>query len=61
MAGVDFPTVKELMDPQDITMTLRYTLLSSSDKQHAVRTLAWAGNGSAIFPIDRAGDAAMWS
>jgi integrase len=27
MAGVDFPTVKELMDPKDITMTLRYTLL----------------------------------
>ena len=61
MAGVDFPTVQELMDHQDITMTLRYTFLSSNFKQHAVRTLARAGSGPAIFLIDRAGDAAMWS
>src|SRR5262245_13866638 len=38
-AGVDFPTVKELMNPKDITMTLRYTHLSNDHKQCAVRTL----------------------
>jgi hypothetical protein len=43
MAGVDFPTVKQLTDPKDITMTLRRTHLSSDYKQHAVRTLARVG------------------
>jgi len=43
MAGVDFPTVKELMDHKDITMTLRPTSLPSDDKQHAVRTFARLG------------------
>ena len=32
MAGVDLPTVKELMGHKDITMTLRYTHLSTDHK-----------------------------
>jgi integrase len=39
MAGVDLPTVKELMGHKDIKMTLRYTHLSAEHKQHAVRRL----------------------
>ena len=39
MAGVDLPTVRELLGHKDITMTLRYTHLSSSHKQAAVKTL----------------------
>ncbi len=39
MAGVDLPTVKELMGHKDITMTLRYAHLSSDHKQAAVRRL----------------------
>ena len=60
MAGVDFPTVQELMDHEDITMTLRYTHLSSDHKQCAVRTLERVEDKvPAIFTIDRAMDAAM--
>jgi len=33
MAGVDLPTVKELMGHKNISMTLRYTHLSSDHKQ----------------------------
>jgi site-specific recombinase XerD len=58
MAGMDFPTVKELMHPKDITMTLRRTHLSSNYKQHAVRTLARVGE---CFTMDHARDAAIWS
>jgi integrase len=39
MAGVDLPTVKELMGHKHINMTLRYTHLSSNHKQRAVDTL----------------------
>jgi len=39
MAGVDLPTVKELMGHKHIHMTLRYTHLSSDHKQRAVDTL----------------------
>src|SRR5215510_11805715 len=39
MAGVDLPTVKELLGHKDISMTLRYTHLSTDHKQHAVRLL----------------------
>ena len=39
MAGVDSPTVKELMNHKDITMTLRHTHLSGKYKQCAVRRL----------------------
>ncbi|MDH3600350.1 MAG: hypothetical protein OEU26_11995 [Candidatus Tectomicrobia bacterium] len=36
MAGVDLPTVKELMGHKEITMTLRYAHLSDDHKQRAV-------------------------
>jgi integrase len=49
MAGVDFPTVKELMDHKDITMRLRHTHLSSDYKQHAVRTFARLGERPSHF------------
>jgi integrase len=39
MAGVDLPTVKELMGHKNITMTLRYAHLSSDHKQAAVKKL----------------------
>jgi len=39
MAGVDLPTVQELMGHKTIGMTLRYTHLSSGHKQHAVIAL----------------------
>src|SRR5262245_41560471 len=60
MAGVDSPTVKELLDHKEITMTLRYTPLSSDHKQCAVRTLERVGEKvPAIFITDRARNAAM--
>ena len=60
MAGVDSPTVQELMAHKGITMTLRYTHLSSDHKQCAVRTLEWVGEKvPAIFTTDCARDAAM--
>jgi site-specific recombinase XerD len=39
MAGVDLPTVKELIGRKHIHMTVRYTHLSSDHKQRAVDTL----------------------
>jgi integrase len=39
MAGVDLPTVKELLGHKQITMTLRYAHLSSDHKHAAVRRL----------------------
>ena len=39
MSGVDLPTVQALMGHKDISMTFRYTHLSSDHKQRAVRTL----------------------
>jgi integrase len=39
MAGVDLPTVKELLGHRDISMTMRYTHLSSDHKQTAVGKL----------------------
>ena len=60
MAGVDFPTVKELMDYKDITMTLRYTHCFSDRKQRVVRTPERLRDKvPAIFTTDRARDAAM--
>jgi hypothetical protein len=35
MAGVDLPTVKELLGYRDISMTMRYIYLSSNHKQMA--------------------------
>jgi integrase len=39
MAGVDLPTVKELLGHKDIRMTMRYAHLSSDHKQAAVKKL----------------------
>lgn len=39
MIGVDLPTVQVLMGHKTITMTLRYTHLTSGHKQQAVRAL----------------------
>jgi integrase len=39
MAGVDLPTVKELLGHKDISMTMRYAHLSSDHKQAAVKKL----------------------
>jgi integrase len=39
MSGVDLPTVQTLMGDKDISMTLRYTHLSSDHKQWTVRVL----------------------
>jgi hypothetical protein len=43
MAGIDLPTVQELMGHKDIKMTLRYTHLSSDHKRRAVTALAVFG------------------
>ena len=43
MSGVDLPTVKELLGHKDISMTLRYTHLSTDHKQHAVHLLEQFG------------------
>jgi integrase len=54
MAGVDLPTVKELMGHKSIAMTLRYTHLSTDHKQRAVRVLEqFDGKVPAIFPTVR--------
>jgi len=49
MAWVDLPTVKDLMGHKDISMTLRYTHLSSDHKQRAVRALEQCGEKSQQF------------
>ena len=50
MAGVDLPTVKELLGHRDISMTMRYTHLSSDHKQTAVGKLEqFAAKVSVIF------------
>jgi integrase len=50
MAGVDLPTVKELLGHKDISMTMRYAHLSSDHKRTAVKTLERV---SAIFTTER--------
>lgn len=51
MAGVDLPTVQDLMGHKDIKMTLRYTHLSSDHKQRAVSALESFGQKvPSIFP-----------
>jgi integrase len=49
MSGVDLPTVEALMGHKDISMTLRYTHLSSDHKQRAVRALEQFGKKSHQF------------
>jgi integrase len=50
MAGVDLPTVKELLGHRDISMTMRYTHLSSDHKQTAMGKLEqFAAQVPAIF------------
>ena len=39
MAGVDLNTVRELLGHKDMAMTLRYSHLAQSHKQHAVEIL----------------------
>ena len=54
MAGVDLPTVKELMGHKSIAMTLRYMHLSIDHKQRAVRALEqFDGKVPAIFTTGR--------
>ena len=53
MSGVDFPTVPALREQEDISMTLRYTPLSSDRKQRAVKGLEVLGTKSQQFPQQR--------
>jgi hypothetical protein len=58
MVGVDLPTVKEMMGHKDITMTLRYTHLSSDHKRQASRQNAGSvwGKVPTISPTGLSGD-----
>src|SRR5262245_66534370 len=49
MSGVDLPTVKDLLGHKNITMTLRYSHLSSEHKRSAVGKLAEFGLKSHQF------------
>jgi hypothetical protein len=51
MAGVDLPTVQELLGHKDIKMTMRYTHLSPSHKRQAMVTLErqFSGKSPAYF------------
>jgi hypothetical protein len=55
MAGVDLPTVKELMGHKDIKMTLRYSHPSNRHKQNAVDALE--SFGEKVPSIFTTGDA----
>lgn len=55
MAGVDLPTVKELLGHKGVAMTLRYTHLSTDHQQRAVHALEQFGSKvPTIFPTMRA-------
>ena len=56
MARVDLATVQELMGHKDISMTLRYTHLSSDHKQRAVQELEQFGKKSHQFSQQGAGE-----
>ena len=49
MSEVDLPTVKELLEHKDISMTLRYTHLSTDHKQQAVHRLEHFGEKAPHF------------
>jgi site-specific recombinase XerD len=61
MSGVDLPTVQVLMGHKEISITLRYTHLTTDHKQQAVRALEtfgekpqqfsqhWRGQGAHVF------------
>jgi len=54
MSGIDLPTVQALMGQKDISMTLRYTHLSSDHKQRVVKALeGFGGKVPTIFPTAR--------
>jgi hypothetical protein len=57
MAGVDLPTVKELMGHKDIKVTLRYSHPSNRHKQHAVNALE--SFGEKVPSISTTGDATL--
>lgn len=59
MAGVDLPTVQELMGHKDISMTLRYTHLSSDHKQRAVKALEQFGEKSREFSQHQEGEGSL--
>jgi integrase len=61
MSGVDLPTVQALMGHKDISMTLRYTHLSSDHKQRAVRALESFGEKSQQFSQQQEGQGATVS
>jgi site-specific recombinase XerD len=56
MGGVDLPTVQALMGHKEISMTLRYTHLSSDHKQRAVRVLETFTEKSQQFSQQREGE-----
>jgi integrase len=55
MSGVDLPTVQALMGHKEISMTLRYTHLTTDHKQRAVRALETFGEKSQQFSQPQTG------
>lgn len=55
MSGVNLPTVQALIGHKEISMTLRYTHLSSDHKQRAVRVLETFAEKSQQFSQQREG------
>jgi integrase len=56
MSGIDLPTVQVLMGHKEISMTLRYTHLTTDHKQQAVRALETFGEKSQQFSQHRGGE-----
>jgi site-specific recombinase XerD len=61
MSGIDLPTVQVLMGHKEISMTLRYTHLTTDHKQQAVRALETFGEKSQQFSQHREGEDAQGS
>jgi len=53
MSGAGLPTVQALMGHKDISMTLRYTYLSSDHKRQAVCALESLAEESPRFSLQR--------